>query len=373
MRPAQCFIALAILTGLAILLPAPPALASSSVSTTVLVTQSNWYWSGQAANVGGTGISPPSPLTDPTVPAGDLAVAGPEQSGQPSKESYLEFDVSAIPSGSTITSFTITLPVDPNGTNLAPIGSQAPIVACTPTSNWSGGPGAQSFSGKPKDTCATSAPKVTTRNGGKTYTADIASIAQQWMQPGGNNFGVAITDDPQNTSTAYQADFGPAAAIAQLSASVTYIPPAASSAGGASASGVTSGGASASGVTPPDSMPGYTPDSMPGYASGGTPSSAPATPAAGNSSTSSSSPTQAVAAPTTRAVPSRPTGPAPPIGFWLAVVFLALLLLAAAAVLGDTPAAPVVKGTRVARVLADRRNALAFSLARPVGPLTQEA
>ncbi|MHB1712403.1 MAG: DNRLRE domain-containing protein, partial [Acidimicrobiales bacterium] len=231
-----------------ILLPAPPAQASASVTTTVLVTQSNWFWSGQATNIGGTGISPPSPLTDPTVPAGDLAVAGPQQNGQPSKESYLEFDVSAIPAGSTITSFTISLPVDPNGTNFAPIGSQAPIVACTPTNNWSEGPGAQSFSGKPKDRCATSAPKVTTRNGGKIYTADIAPIAQQWVQPGGNNFGVAITDDPQNTSTAYQAVFGPATAIAQLTASVTYSPPAAAS-GGGSASGLSSGGGSASGLS----------------------------------------------------------------------------------------------------------------------------
>lgn len=379
MRLASRLAILGILTGLAIpLLGVPPSVASSAVSTTVLVTQSNWYWSGQATNLGGAGISPPSPLTDPTVPAGDLAVAGPEQNGQPSKESYLEFDVSAIPAGSTISAFTITLPVDPSGTNVTPIGSQAPIIACTPDSNWAGGPGAQSFSGKPTDTCATSAPKVTTKDSGKTYTADIASIAQQWVQPGGNNFGVAITDDPQNTSTAYQVVFGPAAAISRLTASVTYVPPALSSAGGAATSGVTPGEANP-GYTPgntanytPGNTANYTPNYTPNNTAGGAPSNPVTTPPTGNSSTSVPGPTRAVTAPTTGSLSSDRTGAAPPIGFWLAIVLLVLVLLAASAVLGDTPTMPAVKGARVARVLADRKNAGVVSLNRPVGHLTRE-
>ena len=98
-----------------------PALADDSRQSAL--TQSTWYWEVQASG---------QALPDPTVPANDLAVGGPNQNGQPPSETYLEFDTSSIPSGSTVSSFVVTLPVDPKATNVVPNGAQPAIVACAP-------------------------------------------------------------------------------------------------------------------------------------------------------------------------------------------------------------------------------------------------
>ena len=302
-----------------------------AVTTTVLLTQSTYFWREQpgAANVGGTPVAPPSPLTDPTVPSGDLAVAGPEVNNQPDKETYLEFDVSAVPTGSTITSFVVTLPVDQSSSaqSFTPSGMTPPIIACTPQGAWSGGAnGGQPLSGKPADQCATGAPKFTSKDGGKSYTADITSIAQGWLS--GINTGVAVADDPANSQTAYQVVFGPSQAISQLTGQVTYVP------GSANTTLNTPG---ANTTTPFDTVP----------------------PAAGNvalvPSTSPPEQTTATTAPTTG--PSKPlknsalgatsfAGAAPPGVFWVAAVLILALLLSASLVLGDEPTDEPQRGRR---------------------------
>jgi hypothetical protein len=315
----------------AVLLPEP---ASSATEQRVALTQSTWYWKAQVSGVAVPG-SPPETVPDPTVPANDLAVGGPEQNGQPPSETYVEFDTTALPLGATITSFVLTLPVDSKGTNAVPTGMAPPIIACLPQESWSGGPGGQPYAQKPADSCAANAPRLISKDKGKTYTADIASIAQQWLSSGGFNFGVAITDDPHNTSTAYQVVFGPASALSHLQAEVSYIPPAASP------------GLSTSPAVPPPAGP-VAPTapaaSATGTAASPVPSASSAPAATGPALASPTSPARTGrSSQSTGAKASSPSGAAssvPPIGFWIAGILLALLVAACWIELGGPPIAP---------------------------------
>ncbi|MHB1488607.1 MAG: hypothetical protein ACYCS7_09155 [Acidimicrobiales bacterium] len=360
--------------------PWSPALAEAGTSSTVLATQYVYFWQQQisSVDVGGQQVAPATgPYADPTVPAGDVAVAGPESSNPapgggsgPEKETYVEYDVSAIPVGSTINSFDISLPVDPAGQNVFPSGVQAPIIACTPKNAWAGGQqGGQSFSGKPQDSCATSAPKVASTDGNKTFTADITSIAQQWVDPNGLNLGVAITDSPQNTQTVYQVVFGPSPALEKLTATVTYTPPATTSNSATGQQTVTvpsstgSSGGSGSGLSTPGSV--FTGGSTsPSFSTGtGTP-----TPQSGGQPTASSPTASSPTATVRSAAVVSTTGALPTAWFWLAGVGLLLLLLAASALLGDVGAPAVAEAGRgVSRALARGRRPQLES--GPPGPL----
>ncbi|MHB8452664.1 MAG: hypothetical protein ACYDAQ_19755 [Mycobacteriales bacterium] len=334
--------------------------SAATHSTTVLVTQYTYFWREQPGDIAGTGVAPPSgPLSDPTVPAGDVAVSGPEAAATPAtpagpdKETYVEYDVSALPQGSVIDAFLITLPVDPAGQNATPTGTVPPIIACSPLNAWSGGANAQAFSGKPKDACAVSAPKVTATAGGKAYTANVASIAQQWFAEGALNLGVAITDDPNNSSTAYQVVFGPPAALEKLTASVTYTPPAQATPVTATVSGVVTSPGSA----PPTStgttatFPVTAPAAFPAPVAG-VPASAPAPVTASSPQVApASGPTAAAAA---AVIP--PTSALPPLLFWLVALGVVGLLAVASLTLGGAvPVLPRTGGRGVAQALSRRR------------------
>jgi len=326
--------------------------ARADTPTTAVLVQSTWFWREQATNVGGSGLSPPSPLSDPSVPSGDLAVAGPEANNQPDKETYLEFALDSIPPGSTITSFKVRLPVDPNATSVAPTATAPPIIVCAPKGNWSGGPGAEPFSAKPDEACATNAPKVTSSDGGRTYVAEIAPIAQQWIEPGALNNGMAITNDPHNVSTAYQVVFGPSSALQGLSAAVTYLAP-----GNQTAPVATP--AQSSAPTPPADGAPVEIAPAPGPSSPAVASSPEPAP---NVLTTTVPAGDGAAAPLAAApVPARPSaalaspGSIPPVGFWIIAVLLSMLLALVAATL-DAPPPPVATGRgQVARTLARRR------------------
>jgi hypothetical protein len=307
--------------------------AHSQSAPEVSLTQSTWFWQGEVAAGAGVGVpgSPPPTVPDATVPSGDLAVSGPEQQGNAPKETYLEFDVSAIPKGSTISSFKVSLPVDPSAQNLVPAGTVPPIVACTPEVSWSGDPGPQPPNQKPTDHCDSAAPKVISNDSGKTYSVDIASIATGWVADGGQNFGVAITDDPSNTSTAYQVVFGPGSAINKLQATVDYTPPSSDNGLGGT-SGVPVAGTEA----PPATVSGTAIPSVPA-----TPFAVPAT---GTPPVTAATPLPvATTAPGTgKRIRISPAGyPAatstPPIGFWVAGLLLALLVALCMLELRRTP------------------------------------
>jgi hypothetical protein len=248
--------------------------------------------------------------------------------------------MSAIPVGSTITSFVLSLPVDSSGVNANAAG--ASIVACTPKAAWSSGKGAAAYQGKPADACDTHSPKLTAADGGKAYTADIAAIAQQWVERNALNLGVAIRDNPSNTSTVYQVVFGPSAALAQLTAHVTYRAP--------SAAGSIAGGAGGRATAP---SPAVAPP----------PRSAVAPPAPQPPPSSSGQPAQVANPPAPVVAPAHqaaaaaqpPDGSAPPVGFWVALALVLLLLVATAVVLADPRVAVVRSPDRgVAKALRTR-------------------
>lgn len=209
---------LAVVTVVAFGVVAPEAFAASA---TAPVSQTSWFWREQQSNIGGTGVAPPAPAPDPTVPAGDLAVAGPTNKQGADKESYVAFDLSAIPRGSTVTSFTLTVPLDQHAHQGFLPGQLPKVVACAVVTSWAPGDGAASFNGKPQDDCT--APVVgTPAKGGNAYSFSIARIAQAWVDTDGINTGVALTDNPKNTTSAYQVVLGPTKSI---TASATWTAP----------------------------------------------------------------------------------------------------------------------------------------------------
>lgn len=346
--------------------PAATSVPPGGTRSTVLLTQYTYFWRQQDSNIAGSGVAPPTgPVADPTVPSGDVAVAGPQGSDPggaqgPEKETYLEFDVSAIPTGSHILSFVVTLPVDPAGESVIPTGVTLPIIACQPQSGWAGGANTgQSFSGKPTDSCPPAAPKFSPTDGGKAFQAQLAAIAQNWVTAGGLNLGVAVTNAPQNTSTAYQVVFGPAQALQRLTATVTYLP---ASGGGAqsvtlpatggsgfsstgSAATATSGGEAGTAIP----LSGLSVDGLGG--------------GLGTGPAAASAPVQQAAATPLLAGTTRPSrasrrltlaaaSPLPESGFYLAAVLAGAVLLACSLVLGDRSAPPVRAPARgVRRVL----------------------
>ncbi|HWC33382.1 MAG TPA: hypothetical protein VG650_01020 [Mycobacteriales bacterium] len=309
-----------------VLLPVPMLLSSAHaagpVTVKVPLSQASWYWRGQPGAIGSTGIAPPAAVPDPAVPAGDLAVSGPEAPAAaglpagPLAETYLLFDVTAIPVGSTITSFVISLPVDAKGVTADPEG--AAMIACSAKTGWSGGGQAAAYGGKPSDSCDVHSPKLKATQSG--YTVDIADLAQRWVKPNALNLGVAITDNPANNLTPYQVVFGPASSLIGLAASVTYVPP---PAGGGSAP-------NAGGVAPaPPVNAAPSPQTLPGIAVAPAPTGLPAQVA------QPPAPTVAPAAPAV-AMSMRSADPSsPPLGFWIALVLVVLLLGTTTVVLAD--------------------------------------
>ena len=334
--------ALAVCTAGAAFLCLPAAHgAPASVTQLLPIVESSWFWTGA---LGG-----PLPNTDPAVPGGDLAVSGPTSNGQPPAETYLRFDLTGIPAGATITALSLQLPVDSSAT-FAPVGTAAPVVVCAPEASWSASTGPQPISQKPAESCAVDAPVLKSVSSGHAYKVDIASIAQQWVGSPGSNFGIAITDDPHNSTTAYQIAFGPASALKQVEASVTYTPPP----------------ASAAPSIPPATTPGTLPASVP-TAPGFTPPPSVVTPAVTTPTVPSpglavpppaaSTTTTAPPAATPAAVKSPATASStPPAGFWIAGLLLALVVATCWYELGRVPArATVARRRGVARLLAQRK------------------
>ncbi|HVS69301.1 MAG TPA: hypothetical protein VHE56_12170 [Mycobacteriales bacterium] len=331
---------------LSVLVPVPillgSAQAAESVTVKVPLTQAGWYWRGQPGAIGSTGIAPPAAVPDPTVPAGDLAVGGPEAPAAaglpagPIAETYLLYDMTAVPFGSTITSFVISLPVDSKGVTADPAG--AAIIACAPKTGWSGGGQAAAYGGKPTDGCNVHSPKVTATDGGKRYTVDVADLAQRWVTPNGLNLGVAITDNPANSTTAYQVVFGPESALTGLTATVTYRAPAQS-------------GPNGGGPPPPPASPGA------GIGSGPVPviTLSPLPPGLPAQVAQPPAPTVAPTAPVV-AMSARSADPSsPPVGFWVALILIVALLGTTTFVLADRRVAVALTPDRgVAKALRSR-------------------
>jgi hypothetical protein len=185
---------------------------------------------------------------------------------------------------------------------------------------------------------------------GDTYTFDIADIAQAWV--GDANVGVALVNDPDNTSTPFQTVFS----VKSIKATMTYTPPVAAAppppatTPGLGGSGLGNGAGTTSGSTgsapapqgPVNLPPSGTTTTTTTPSTGETPDVAPTTP--------STTPAAAIG----KTASSMPSG-----AFWLGAIAIALLVVVAGAVLADdkVPAAAATT-SRLGRVLRDRQRAL---------------
>jgi hypothetical protein len=344
-RRLGAVVGLAIPIGLVFFLVGPEALAASGPK----VVQSNWYWYHAADNAAGSGLET---LPEPSgVPSGDLSVAFTGGSildaTQPSKETYLAFDLSGIDPAATVTSFTFTVTLD----GPAQVKSTPPVlIACAPVREWNNG-SATPWAQKPIDDCST-AIAATGKFDTKTssYSFAIPSLAQSWL--GGVNTGVAIRHDPVKQKAPFQLNFtGPAT----VKSSLAYAAPATT----------TSLPSDTTANTPPASSTGSSTGSLGG--TGSTPTLG--TPGVTSPTVASPASPPPQIAPQAQPVVAVPhIGPAssmPSTGFWVLGAAVLGFLVLVSLVLGDTTVAPAAGPTgkpgrmsRLDQVLRARRTSL---------------
>lgn len=308
------------------LLAVAPAWADSGVSS---VLASNWYWQEQD-NVtppgapGGLPVGAPSETSG--IPAGDLGVS---YQTQVDKVAALNFDVSSLVPGSTVSKFTVTTPVDTAANNIA---NDVPhLAACPAIDAFKPGTGPSPFSEvPPQGTSVCVDAKYDT--GKSAYTFDITQIANDWAQGAPVN-GIVIQPKlgdatPFNYALKGAKDIRVTLDIVAPAAPVAPVAPPADSGSGFVAA-------------PPSSF-----DS-------GTTATAPLTSVDAPPLTAPAPAVMPAAAPVVAAPQAAPAAAVRPLGeslrpngaFWLALLGLAALLLLAGLVLGD-PLEPVAADPR---------------------------
>lgn len=310
--------------------------ATGTSSTKPGVLQAAWFWQTAYEQANPPVASGPAPANEPSgVPDGDLAVAHTSSDGSSSKMTALAFDVSGLTPGSIVNSFTFSVTVDSSPQAVNSSAAAAPVVACLPTRLWPATLGGD-YTDEPAVDCSN---KVKPKIDGSTYTFDITSFAQSWVDD--QNFGVALVNDPDNTQTPFQVAFTGAKTVkAKMSATpatpVQTTQQPVSSSGGTSSGGgavTTSSGA----VVPPPT------GSVPPNTSVSTTGDSGQAPQVASSTTT----------PQLRAMAHvSPASSAPSRGFWIGAAAFALLILLMSLVLGDQPVpAGIGGGSRLDRVL----------------------
>ncbi|HVE63515.1 MAG TPA: hypothetical protein VNB94_06920 [Mycobacteriales bacterium] len=145
----------------------------------------------------GAGRAPETQPNDPKDPADD------EAQKRSNKETFLSWNLDAIPTGSIVDSFSVTLLVDPAGRSAelpplavpgqVPRGGQPSIMACRPLVGFGEADGA-GYADKPALDCrdaATGAYDAKT----DSYTFDLTVFAQDWVDGLIDNFGVGLRPD----------------------------------------------------------------------------------------------------------------------------------------------------------------------------------
>ena len=238
MRTAYRVLSAAVAAGAIFPFGMPAASASTTVEVPVEV--SAWFWKDQVSGSGPGGVPlQPIPRDAAGVPKGDLAVAykGETETDEdgtkrsvPDKETYLQWDVYAVPEGSTVESFTFTMFLDPEAEQLYGPGVAVPshgtrggppaIVACAATIGFGEADG-DAFTAKPDDNCVD---QVFGEFDEKTmsYTFHAAPYAQDWVD-GKDNFGLGIRP-MEDAADPFQLHFLPAT---KIKTTMTYTPPAA--------------------------------------------------------------------------------------------------------------------------------------------------
>src|SRR3954447_18476720 len=308
--------------------------ATATQQTKPGVLQAAWFWEN-AYEQANPPVAAAPPAKEPSgVPEGDLAVAHSSNDGSSSKMTALAFDIGTVPPGSFIDKFTFSVTVD-GGPQAANSPSPA-VVACLPTRLWPAAMGGD-YTDEPAVDCST---KVKPKVNGSTYTFEISQLAQSWIDD--QNLGVALVNDPDNTSAPFQVVFTGAKTVKatmSYSPGTTTTPPVTSPV--TSTGGGTSSGLGSTGSSGPTSMP---------PAVGNVPAGGGAT-----TNADSGQPPQVAAPSTPQLKPVAKTAAAssaPGRGFWAGAAAFALLLLLMSFVLGDQPQ-PVGAGggSRLDRVL----------------------
>src|SRR3954468_13295271 len=188
--------------------------ATGTQSTKPGVLQAAWFWQNAYEQTNPPVAAGPLPTTEPSgVPEGDLAVAHTGNDATSSKMAVLAFDIGTISPGSFVDKFTfsVTVDSDPQATNTP----NPAVVACLPTRLWPATM-ASDYTDEPTVDCST---KVAPKVDGNTYTFQIPQIAQRWIDD--QNLGVALVNDPDNTSTPFQVVFTGAKTV---KATMSYTP-----------------------------------------------------------------------------------------------------------------------------------------------------
>jgi hypothetical protein len=356
-------VAASLLCGLTAVLGAamPVTAASSAVPQasplTTKVVQSAWYWYKQVDAAAGTGVeAAPEPSG---VPKDDTAVAytgGTTTDGdQPSKETFLAFDLSGITKGALITAFSFTIALDKKSPQLKT--AQPALIACLPVRTWTNGLG-QPWVEKPSEDCSTTiAADGKYDSKARTYTFSIPAIAQLWISD--FNTGVAIRHKPAvgNAKTApFQMNF---AAPTAVTARLTFEPAVVTT---PSDPGVQQPNPTEQ-VPPVDTSGGSGSLDSGGLGSVPAPSVDSGAPGAGTSTTGPSP--QLAPRPMASGKSIDPAASLPSVGFWLVGAAALAVLLLISLVVGDTtgtsPASPAQRlngGSRLDRVLRARRTPL---------------
>jgi hypothetical protein len=333
----------ALLAGSAGMLLMPHAHAAIGTTAAPDLLQQAWFWQN-AYEQANPPVAQQPPANEPTgVPDGDLAVAFTgSASGGSSKMTALSWNISALTPGTVINDFTFTLTLDasnPSATNFDT--TNASVVACQPTRLWPAEMQGD-YTDQPTVDCANKVKPTVT---GNNYTFKIPTIAQSWIDD--QNIGVAIVNDPGNSSVPFQLVFTGGKTI---KATMDYTPETAPAPGiGGSTSGTTTG---------PISTGGSTPAGTGGSTSAPPPVAVPTGPTTGTAQPPATTPQVAPASNLGGAAPAaaiKPASAAPTAAFWLAGIGLALLLLVTSLVLGDPSSAPTTaERSRLDRVLRDR-------------------
>lgn len=323
-----------------------PAFADEGASKPL---QTAWYW---YRPTDASPIAPPSalsPASDPTTPKGGLPVA-PNADGTSMKESFVAFDLSAIPATATVDSFVVTAPVIDANTKQSEVPK---IIACVSARTWAPGE-ALAWNTKPVLDCTAAKVAGKYDDAKKTWTFELAPLASYWLQ---GNTGVGFKNDPEYKNKPYQVVFD----AAKITAEAHWTP--------AVATPPTTNTPNTPNVPQPQAAPPPAPPTYTGSTSGlssgsvgGTtyvppvvtpPQTAPVPQVATGPQT-----TQVAVA--TRAI--RVGGAAPGAGFWVLATGLAGLLVLASWVLGQAPRVEpvaVAGASRLDRALRARRTAAA--------------
>ena len=192
-----------------------------------------WFWDKQTS-----GSLPVVGVGTPTVPSqlsnvdtdryavsyqrGTETTASGDSIAAPEKETYLMWDIyDIVESGSTIDSFVVTLPLDPdaesNKVPYGPDGARPELIACKPVGGFGPASG-DAFASKPKDDC-TDAVFSSFDAAKQAYVFDITTYAQDWVDQ--DNFGIAIRPKTDETIP-YQLQFK---AQADILANLSFTPP----------------------------------------------------------------------------------------------------------------------------------------------------